>query len=249
MITDATDGTALSLLYHLNSAPWGRGGLEIDPSRVAPRRPWPDAPPIALPEADGDAKQVAKLAARRRSCRRFVARTMPLATVASLLHACYGVTELRHETPSWARWGRTVPSAGGLYPLDLYVAARDVEALPDRVFRYDALEQSLTPLPDGRRDDVERTIFNPEFIAEANLLVVLCATFAATQDKYGPRGYRYMLLEAGHAAQNLCLSATELGCATLCLGGFDDDALNSAIGCRVLAEAALYCVAVGFAET
>jgi SagB-type dehydrogenase family enzyme len=247
VITDATDGTALSLLYHLNSSAWGRGGIEIDPSRIAPRRSIPNAQPIALPDA-GDATHVAKLAMERRSCRQYAARAMSLATVAHLLHSCYGLTELRHETASWARWGRTVPSAGGLYPIDVFVAARNVEMLSDGVFRYEPLERCLTPIPHGRRDDVEQAIFSPEFIANANLLVALCATFARTQDKYGPRGYRYLLLEAGHAAQNLCLSATELGCATLCLGGFDDDVLNGALGCRVLEEAALYCVAVGFPE-
>jgi SagB-type dehydrogenase family enzyme len=173
---------------------------------------------------------------------------MSLATASTLLQACSGVTELRHETVSWARWGRVVPSAGGLYPLEVYVATHSVEGVPDGVFRYEPVEGYLSSLSPCRRDDVEQAMFSPEFIANANMLVVMSGTFAATQKKYGPRGYRYMLIEAGHAAQNLCLTASELGCATLCLGGFDDELLNRTLGLRALEEAVFYCVAVGFDE-
>jgi SagB-type dehydrogenase family enzyme len=172
---------------------------------------------------------------------------MPLATAASLLNACYGVTALRYETPSWARWGRVVPSAGGLYPLDIHVVARGVESVPDGVYRFEPADERLEPRPDRRLGDVEAAIFNPEFIANANMLVLMAAHFPTTQKKYGPRGYRYVLIEAGHAAQTLCLAATELGCAHLCMGGFDDDRLNRALGLDPLDEGVIYCLAVGFA--
>jgi SagB-type dehydrogenase family enzyme len=245
MITESADGTALALLYHLNSGAWGRGGIEFDPNDVPARRSIPDPRPIVLDSASISA-QAAALARGRRSCRHYAARTMSLATASTLLHACYGVTELRHETVSWARWGRVVPSAGGLVPLEVYVATHSVEGLPDGVFRYEPAECYLASLSTCRRDDVEQAMFSPEFIANANMLVVMSGTFATTQNKYGPRGYRYMLLEAGHAAQNLCLTPTELGCAMLCLGGFDDELLNRTLGLRVLEEAVFYCVAVGF---
>lgn len=247
MITEATDGTTLSLLYHLNSGAWGRGGVEFDPNDLPARRPIPDPRPIVLDGA-GAVSQVAAVARGRQSCRHYAARTMSLATASTLLQACYGVTELRHETVSWARWGRVVPSAGGLYPLEVYVATHSVEGVPDGVFRYEPVEGYLSSLSPCRRDDVEQAMFSPEFIANANMLVVMSGTFAATQKKYGPRGYRYMLIEAGHAAQNLCLTASELGCATLCLGGFDDELLNRTLGLRALEEAVFYCVAVGFDE-
>jgi len=124
----------------------------------------------------------------------------------------------------------------------------NVEGVPDGVFRYEPVEGCLASLSQCWRDNVEQSMFNPEFTANANMLVALSGTFAIMQNKYGPRGYRYMLLEAGHAAQNLCLSAAELGCATLCLGGFDDELLNRALGLRALEEAVFYCIAVGFHE-
>jgi SagB-type dehydrogenase family enzyme len=248
MIIESTDATALALLYHLNSGAWGRGGIEFDPNNVPARRSIPDPRPIAF-DGSGASTQVAALSKNRRSCRQYAPREMSLATASALLYACYGVTELRYETVSWARWGRVVPSAGGLYPLEVYVAMQNVEGVPDGVFRYEPVEGCLASLAQCRRDDVEQAMFSPEFTANANILVALAGTFAMTQDKYGPRGYRYMLLEAGHVAQNLCLTATELGCATLCLGGFDDELLNRALGLRALEEAVFYCIAVGYHES
>ena len=246
MIVDATDPTDLSRLYHLNSKPWGLGGLDF--AADSPIRRIPSSRPDAIPLTGlGPPSEVASLAARRRSCRRYAARPMPLATAASLLNACYGVTALRYETPSWARWGRVVPSAGGLYPLDIHVVARGVESVPDGVYRFEPRAGLLEPTPERRLGDVEAAIFNPEFIADANMLVLLAAHFPTTQKKYGPRGYRYILIEAGHVAQTLCLAATELGCAHLCMGGFDDDRLNHALGLHPLDEGVIYCLAVGFA--
>jgi SagB-type dehydrogenase family enzyme len=247
MITDSADSTGLTLLYHLNSGAWGRGGVEFDANHVPTRRAIADPHPVALDTAVSPS-QVAALAARRRSCRQYARHAMPLATASSLLQACYGITELRYETASWARWGRVVPSAGGLYPLELYVVMSNVEAVPEGVFRYEPVEGWLVALPQCRREAVEQALFSPEFTANANMLVMLAATFATTQTKYGPRGYRYMLIEAGHAAQNLCLAAAEQGCATLCLGGFEDDVLNRVLGLPALEAGVLYCIAAGYQQ-
>jgi SagB-type dehydrogenase family enzyme len=247
MIIGAADATGLALLYHLNSGAWGRGGVEFDPNSAPARKAVPDPHPIALENAV-PASEVAAVAARRQSCRHYAARAMPLATASTLLYSCYGITELRYETASWARWGRVVPSAGGLYPLEVYVAMRNMEGVPDGVFHYEPIQGCLASLSRCRRDDIEQAMFVPAFTANANMLIMLAGTFATTQSKYGPRGYRYMLIEAGHCAQNLCLVATELGCGSLCLGGFDDDLLNRALGLRVPEEAVLYCIAVGFPD-
>ena len=87
-----------------------------------------------------------------------------------------------------------------------------------------------------------------EFVAAANVVVFLAAVFARTQTKYGPRGYRYVLLEGGHVAQNLCLMAAERGLGSLCMGGFIDAALNRFLDLAPLAEGAIYTVGVGHPE-
>jgi SagB-type dehydrogenase family enzyme len=85
-----------------------------------------------------------------------------------------------------------------------------------------------------------------DFFVAANVVAIFSAVFERTLKKYGPRGYRYILFEAGHAAQNLCLVAAELGLGSLPLGGFLDSRLNAFLGLDGLAEAALYGVAVGY---
>ena len=75
----------------------------------------------------------------------------------------------------------------------------------------------------------------------------MTAVFDPTLRKYGARGYRFVLFEAGHAAQNLCLLATEQGLASLCVGGFMDGALNSFVGLDGRARAVVYCVGLGHA--
>ena len=73
----------------------------------------------------------------------------------------------------------------------------------------------------------------------------MTAVLDRTLHKYGARGYRYILLEAGHAAQNLCLLASERGLASLCVGGFADAAVNRFLGLDPRTEATVYCVGVG----
>ena len=84
------------------------------------------------------------------------------------------------------------------------------------------------------------------FIRDANLIVAIAAVFNRTQKKYGPRGYRYILIESGHVGQNVCLRASELGLATLCMGGFVDSELNALLGLAPTREGVVYTVAVGY---
>jgi SagB-type dehydrogenase family enzyme len=79
-------------------------------------------------------------------------------------------------------------------------------------------------------------------------VIVLSANFGRTLKKYGARGYRYVLLEAGHVAQNICLTAAELGLGSLCVGGYRDRGLNHALGLDGQHEAVVYCIGVGYPE-
>jgi SagB-type dehydrogenase family enzyme len=82
-------------------------------------------------------------------------------------------------------------------------------------------------------------------VQHANAVVFLSAVFDRTLHKYGPRGYRYILFEAGHVAQNACLLATERGLASLCVGGFIDARVNRLLELDPRVEGTIYCVAIG----
>src|SRR5262249_37877029 len=152
----------------------------------------------------------------------YLPKTMPLAAVSALAAAAYGIVELARLDDGGNFFRRSVPSAGGLFPLELFVFLQRVEGLSDGLYHYEVRGHSLELLGAHGPADLEPFLYPYPFIRDANLVFAIAAVFERNQKKYGPRGYRYTLLGAGHVAQNVCLSAAELGLATLCMGGFED---------------------------
>jgi SagB-type dehydrogenase family enzyme len=115
------------------------------------------------------------------------------------------------------------PSAGRLYPLELYIVAQMVDGLADGIYHYDARSHQLEHRHTGAAHaEVARITLGQEMIRSANLVVAITAIFQRTMWKYGQRGYRYVWLDAGHLAQNLYLVATALGLGAMAIGGFYD---------------------------
>lgn len=174
---------------------------------------------------------------RRRSTPPSGRSRLTLAALAAMLDAGYG-------TSSHGR--RTVPSGGALYPLELYVAAACVDDLDEGVFHFDPLRDVLEVLdrgPVGAR--LESATPMPELVADATAVVILTAVFWRTRFKYGLRGYRFALLEAGHAVQNILLAAAALEITALPLGGTYDERLEEMLGVDGVDESAVYAVAIG----
>ena len=240
------DPTTLSLLFHLNSEPWlndeAYQGSAMNQELKVPESVIAEVP---LPRPTGS--PLMHLLDHRRSYREFAQREMPLEHASALLASGYGaIAPLRFggQTPFLRR---TVPSAGGLFPLELYLFTQRVQGLDDGLYHYDVVAHSLHQL---RRENLFLTLepmfYAYPFMKDANIVIAMAAVFLRTQVKYGPRGYRYILLEAGHVAQNLCLRAMELGLESLCMGGFLDSALNELVGLKPKEEGVVYTVAAGF---
>jgi SagB-type dehydrogenase family enzyme len=141
-----------------------------------------------------------------------------------------------------------VPSAGGLYPLELYAATQSIDGLADGLYHYQSLDHTLEPLKATTAvKDLGDLLLGQYFLDTANVALIFTAVFERTLKKYGPRGYRYVLFEAGHAAQNASLLAGESGVASVCVGGFRDGRLNEYLGLDGRSEAALYVVGLGYA--
>ncbi|MBV8078812.1 MAG: SagB/ThcOx family dehydrogenase [Actinobacteria bacterium] len=172
---------------------------------------------------------------RRRSSAPDEARSISLRTLGGLLEAGYAVQSGR----------RTVPSGGALYPLELYVVALAVEDCSESVFHYDPFAHRLEQLGDADRAAVSSALVDPSLGERAAAVLVLTAMFWRTRFKYGLRGYRFALLEAGHVVQNVVLAAACADVAALPVGGYYDRRVDALVGADGLDEASVYVVILG----
>jgi SagB-type dehydrogenase family enzyme len=190
---------------------------------------------VDLPDASLGRSQLRRVLPRRRSRVAAAPAELPRTVLAGLLAAAYRSTEGR----------RPVPSAGALYPLEVYVAALAVEGVPAGVYHYNPFRHRVARLGEVSRPDVARTLVEPELAERGSALVVLTAVFWRSRVKYGLRGYRFALLEAGHLVQNALLAAASAGVPALPLGGFYDRRLDALVGADGLDEAAVYALLLG----
>jgi SagB-type dehydrogenase family enzyme len=155
---------------------------------------------------------------QRRTVRAFISEALNLNQLSQLLWAAGGITENNG-------YKRAVPSAGALYPMDIYIAVgRDgVAPIEAGVYHYEPAEHRLSVVARGdRRSPVARTCLSQMWMADAPLTIVITAEYGRAAAKYGKRGIRYALIEAGHIAQNVFLQTQALGLAAGIVGAFHD---------------------------
>lgn len=178
----------------------------------------------------------------RKSCREMFPGQIGIETLSSLIHAGFGITR-PDETP---RPLRSVPSGGKLFPLELYFYAANCEELEAGLYHYDVEKDEVQLLKKGRHETIlAKSIVQSNFANDASLFVFLTGVFERTLSKYGERGYRLVLLEAGHAAQNINLAATALniGCLNLC--AFYDRKIEEYLEIDGVNHSILYVLALG----
>jgi SagB-type dehydrogenase family enzyme len=178
--------------------------------------------PLPGPVTTGEAS-LESLLQQRRSVREYRDAALDLPTIGQLLWAAQGITDPRGL--------RTAPSAGALYPLELYVVAGNVEGLAPGVYHYQPDRHQLQQtLPGDQRDLLARAAHGQSWVRTAAAVIVITAVYERTTGKYADRGIRYVHMEVGHAAQNLFLQAEALDLATVVVGAFEDDAVAALLG-------------------
>jgi SagB-type dehydrogenase family enzyme len=218
--------------------------LQLSSLRAVKRRGCPVAP---LPPPRRPELPLWDAIGRRRSQRAFADAPLAGDELSALFHAGYGVTGvLESPTGVHALPLRAVPSGGALYPLELYGAALRVDDLHPGLYHFDPLRPGLESLRVGLRPaELAGLSTYPEIVSGCGVLFLVAAIFGRMRFKYGLRGYRFALLEAGHVGQNLVLAATALGLASVPLGGFYDRPTDEFLGLDGVNESTLYMVAVG----
>jgi SagB-type dehydrogenase family enzyme len=174
--------------------------------------------------------------ASRRSVRDYDDEPLTTAEIGQLLWAAQGITSEQGY--------RTAPSAGALYPLEIYLLTAD------GVFHYDPYRHRLTRTSEiDARPELYQPALHQEPVRAAPAVFVVTALYARTAQRYGDqRGNRYVHLEAGHAAQNLLLQATAMGLGAVPIGAFNDQEVQQALG--LLADRQpLYLIPVGHPES
>jgi len=174
---------------------------------------------------------------KRRSIRDYTGEPLTLQEVSQLLWAAQGITD--------PRGFRTAPSAGALYPLEVYVVVGDVENLAKGVYRYNPHEHELVKVLDGdKRADLAKAAVGQRCVEEAAIDIVITGVYERTTKKYGERGIRYVHIEVGHAAQNVCLQATAMGLGAVTVGAFYDDQVGEILNI-MKGEQPLYIIPIG----
>jgi SagB-type dehydrogenase family enzyme len=202
---------------------------------------------VTLPGPRPSGESITDVMHGRRSARD-LHRPVDLADLGTLLPQSLGPTSVVEAPEAGVVQAlRSCPSAGGLYPIDTYLLAAGVAGLAAGIYHYNVLTAELESLPGAEpvADLLREGFFWQEFVASAAVAVLLVAVFERSTAKYGERGYRLALLDAGHAAQNLLLTARQLRLPAVAVGGFDDDLLAGALGLDGVAEAVVHTVVLG----
>ena len=158
----------------------------------------------------------------RRSVREYASEPLSLDDVSQLLYAGQGIT-----SPAGLR---TTPSAGALYPLELFIASSAIEGLMKGVYQYQPTDHSLVLIGEGDfRGRLYEKSLHQSSVRDAPAVIIIAADYSRTEDKYRDRAIRYVHMEAGHASQNIYLQATTLGIGTVAIGAFDDAGIHAVL--------------------
>lgn len=157
---------------------------------------------------------------RRRSVRNFKNQKLNIQEISQILWAAQGITDEK-------RGFRAAPSAGALYPMELFIATEE------GIFHYDPLEHSIKKIKDGdSRRLLASAAWGQNFFSDAGMTVIICAVYSRVTAKYGKRGIMYTDMEAGHIAQNIHLQAVALNLGSVSVGAFDEDSVRNIIGVK-----------------
>lgn len=153
---------------------------------------------------------------QRRSVRSYAPEPLALKDIGQLLWAAQGITS-HHGF-------RTAPSAGALYPLEVYIVVGNVSGLEAGIYRYLPHRHALALVQsDDHRGTLSSAALGQGCVREAPAVIVFTGVSSRITGKYGQRGIQYMMMEAGHAAQNVCLQAVALNIAVVPVGAFKED--------------------------
>jgi SagB-type dehydrogenase family enzyme len=207
-------------------------------------------------------KPFANIIMTRKSIRSYSGSPIDVNELSTIVYLSRGVTRTTPLTKEWLKamnissishidetlkvYKNVTPSGGALYPIEVYLAIFNVNGIEKGLYHYYPVGHLLEKIKFGDfREELEECFITKETIQSANFVFLMTAVFNRNQVKYGERGYRYTLFEAGHIAQNVYLSSNAMDIGAVALGGFNDDLLNDFLGIDGEEESAIYALVLG----
>jgi len=178
---------------------------------------------------------------KRHSVRQFSSQPLLLTELSLLLFGMEGLTRVSSQFAY-----RITPSAGGLYPIEIYPVLNNVEDLQNGLYHYNIPEHSLEFLKEGDlRKEVAEGCLGQNMAYKSAVNFIWTAMIERSKWKYLQRCYRYIYLDCGHIGQNLYLVAEALGLGACTIGAIFDDELNEILDINGINETAIYVGVVG----
>ena len=211
-------------------------------TKVEPFKHYPHSDKIPLSRSWNIAQEnITSLLQYRRSLRKYSTKLVSLEHLAFLLWASQGITGQAGKYLF-----RTAPSGGALYPVETYISAHSIEGLDAGLYHFDAEHFALDRLTEqDEAEAVAQACLDQKFMAQAAVVFLWTGIFRRAMSKYGDRGMRYILLDAGHICQNLLLAAEAVGCGGCPVGAFYDNELNQLLQIDGEEESILYAASLG----
>jgi SagB-type dehydrogenase family enzyme len=172
----------------------------------------------------------------RKSLRNFSREPLDINELSSLI---FGITGITRIYPQYAF--RTVPSAGGLFPIESYIILNNVETIEPGIYHYNIKDHSIECLKTGDfRAEAMRGCLDQKMVYDSAITFIWTAIIERSKWKYLQRCYRYIYMDVGHIGQNFYLTAEALGLAACTIGAIYDDELNNLLEIDGIQETAVY---------
>jgi SagB-type dehydrogenase family enzyme len=210
--------------------------------------PLEQYPAIDLPaELTSLTRSLEETLRTRVSTRDFHPDPVSLRDLATILFYSYGVTRDNAGTDN-PRPLRIVPSGGALYPLDIFFHTKCVPDLKPGLYHYNPCHNCIRLLCEADLTEQLAGTLIPmqqNLARDCSIMFLIAALFERSIFKYGARGYRFVMMEAGHVAQNLNLVTNALGLGSVNICGYYDQEVDELLGMDGLTQSTIYMIAVG----
>jgi len=183
----------------------------------------PEIIQLPAPRYDGETS-IEEALLQRRSKRTYTKEPLNISEISQILWAAQGITKKTYGK-------RTAPSAGALYPLELYISVSNVDDLSSGLYHYKPKDHTLMKISGAdKRIDIFNAALMQDAIKNSAATIIITAVVERTAVKYGSRAERYVHIEVGTAGQNIYLQCVSLGLGTVIIGAFKDETLKKVLG-------------------